>query len=173
MATLDISEVRVNNALKAFQTYGAGLGVRNQVTLVYPGGSYVTDLITFTKSSGETFTVQTNLAVIAPGITLNLLSQKEFIVPALAPVDTALVIPGINDFGMITTAVSKPPPVVVNFIGAEIIPGSGRHYALSSPLDHFVDGGLCFQNGKVYRKTVTPWPFGVFQEWDEITVVGN
>lgn len=175
MSQIDISNTRVDAALKLFQTYGAPLGVRTMVTATYPGGSYVYDQITFTnQKDASKLVVSTNLAIVAPGVTLNELSGQGFINPPLNGVDTAMVYPGVNDFGIDSTV--KPPvipPVNTNFIGPEMIPGSGRHYALASPLDHFPNGGLCFQNGKYYVKIIVATPFGNSVEWDEVTVVGT
>lgn len=172
--TLNITNDRVNNAISLFRSYRAPFGIRQQTIVTYPGGSYINDDIVFTNPvTKEVLTVTTNLAVVAPGVTLNLLSQKGFIVPALAPVDTATIYSQVNDFSVIPNPKAPPIIIVTNFIGAEMIPGSGRFYALTSPLDHFLDGGIFYQNGKTYRKSITATPFGNQVEWDEVTVVGN
>lgn len=172
MGQIDISDERVNNAIALYQKYGAPLGIRHTATVIYPGGSYINDQITFVNKQDETLSVMTNLAVIAPGVTLNLLSQDGFIVPPLQGVDTAAVYPGVNDFNITSKPTTTPTPVATNFIGPEMIPGSGRHYAIASPLDHFGNGGIMYQGGKYYTKVIVAGPFGNMIEWDEITVVG-
>lgn len=172
--TIIITDQRVSNLLALLQMYGAPLGVRHIDTVTYPGGSYVNDTIVFTSGT-VTKTIQTNLAVIAPGSVEQTLFNVGLLNPLLNPasfnIDT--IFPGINDFN-VTPAPTVPVVLAssVPLVGALIVSGNGlmstRHYANASPFDHFGNGALYQQDGVWYKKVITETPFGDEVEWDQV-----
>ncbi len=169
--TITVTDAVVNNLIAAFQIYVPGLNIRRYVEVVStPWGSYVNDLLIF-ANNGKTLQEETLLAVVAPGIALNNLSNDGLVIPPFQNVPGTLKIPGVNYFP-VTPSVGILPVPTMNFIGPEIVPGSGRHQALPNPLDIFKDGNIVKQNGKNYIKVVVQGPFGPAAEWDEVTVVG-
>lgn len=177
VVVINITPERVAAFLALMEMYGAGKGLRNIETEIYPGGSYVSDTIVF-RQNFVTAQLMTSLCIIAPGSVLVTLSQNGLIYPPLdlTKISAAQIFPGVNDFAFVPnpSTVKVPPPVLTNFIGPELDPGSGRFAALPSPLDHFADGSILQINGKSYRKTFRPSifsPAGI-PEWDEVTVVG-
>lgn len=173
---ITIDQARVNNFITLISSYGGGNVRRAIETVGYPGGSYVVDEMIVTNN-GKTITLITSLAILAPGGVLVTLSNDGFIIPALdlTKISQASIYPGINDFNIkpIVPLPVVPDPINIRLVGGIIQGGDGtRHYALSSPFDHFIDGGLFGQDGKIYRKVMVQNAFGFAIEWDEVTVVG-
>lgn len=173
---ITITPERINALITLIATYNGGNARRSMELQNYPGGSYVYDSIIIVNN-GKTEQVTTQLAVIAPGSLLVTLSEAGLIVPALdfTKISASQIYPGINDFNVVPTPtpVVPIPPTTVRLVGGVIAGGDGtRHYAISSPFDHFADGGITLQDSQYYRKSMVQNPFGFSVEWDAITVVG-